>query len=99
MMSKLAVYQRPALTITVYCNMINSDKLDFMGASSANVQSDHLTTYRDTAGVDLKNLYYNEESKLKTSSPILELKSITKEYNASRGGKMLPILQNVNISI
>src|SRR5918911_1903824 len=99
MMSKLAVYQRPALTITVYCNMINSDKLDFMAASSANVQGDHLTTDRDTAQVDLKNLYYDKESKLKTSSPILELKNVTKEYNAGRDAKMLAILQNVNISI
>ena len=79
--------------------MINSDKLDFMAAFSANVQGDHLTTDRDTAQVDLKNLYYDKESKLKTSSPILELKNVTKEYNAGRDGKMLPILQNVNVSI
>ena len=79
--------------------MINSEKLDFMAASSANVQGDHLITDRDTAQVDLKNLYYDKESKLKTSSPILELKNVTKEYNAGRDAKMLAILQNVNISI
>jgi NitT/TauT family transport system ATP-binding protein len=79
--------------------MINSDKLDSMGASSANVHGDHLTTERDTAQVDLKNLYYETESRLKTSSPILELKNVTKEYNAGRDSKMLAILQNVNVSI
>jgi NitT/TauT family transport system ATP-binding protein len=45
------------------------------------------------------DFYYYKEFPADRSSPILELKDVTKEYNSGRVGKALPILQNINISI
>jgi NitT/TauT family transport system ATP-binding protein len=54
---------------------------------------------------DSDSLFYDKPSSsspsaTETSSPILELKSITKEYNAGQGGgRRLAILKDVNMSI
>jgi NitT/TauT family transport system ATP-binding protein len=45
------------------------------------------------------DFYFDSKPVVGHSTPILELKGVTKEYNSGRGGRMLPILQNVNISI
>ncbi len=45
------------------------------------------------------NFYFDSKPVAGRTTPILELKCVTKEYNSGRRGRMLPILQNVNISI
>jgi NitT/TauT family transport system ATP-binding protein len=45
------------------------------------------------------NFYFDSKPVAGRTTPILELKRVTKEYNSGRRGRMLPILQNVNMSI
>ncbi len=48
---------------------------------------------------DINAYYYDKEFFEDKSSPILQLKNVTKEYNPNRAGNALPILHNINISI
>ena len=100
--------------ILAHWTMANSDKLHF-GASFDNGIHDHLSAESNatkaTWTIEKENVkremevekktdfYYYKEFPADRSSPILELRDVTKEYNSGRVGKTLPILQNINISI
>jgi NitT/TauT family transport system ATP-binding protein len=78
-----------------YC--LNSKKL---GKGGGSIKRGGAAEEKNVEGKQVSDLYFDgKPSSAGDPTPILELKGVMKEYSASRGGKTVPILQNVNLSI